>query len=273
MLGALLYRAVRREPLAILLGSAYAVTDEVHQAFVTGRQGSPLDWLIDTAGVVAGVLLFARCGGVAAVKAVAVDLDALGDTRPLWRDFLADAARRYASISPLDPDALPEDRGAAAAELDRWAEAGVGDWRGALARFAEDRAPVYLRPSAEASAALRSLARARASGSASTPTRRRSSPASRSRISAPSGAWKRWRPARAPASGWSRGSAATSRSPPPLPNWLPSASMADRKHLDDRQLDAILERLDRLCDEVHALNRRLDTNEQLLRIVARARRA
>jgi hypothetical protein len=43
--------------------------------------------------------------------------------------------------------------------------------------------------------------------------------------------------------------------------------MADRKHLDDRQLDAILERLDRLCDEVHVLNRRLDTNDQLQRIV------
>lgn len=43
---------------------------------------------------------------------------------------------------------------------------------------------------------------------------------------------------------------------------------ADRQHLDDRQLDAILERLDRLCDEVHALNRRLDTSDQLQRIVA-----
>ena len=43
--------------------------------------------------------------------------------------------------------------------------------------------------------------------------------------------------------------------------------MAERKHLDDRQLDAILERLDRLCDEVHVLNRRLDTNDQLQRIV------
>ena len=40
----------------------------------------------------------------------------------------------------------------------------------------------------------------------------------------------------------------------------------DRKHLDDRQLDAILERLDRLCDEVHALNRRLDNQEGLARI-------
>jgi len=94
------------------------------------------------------------------VNAVAVDLDALGDTRPLWRDFLADSARRFASIAPLDPDALPEDRGEAARELDRWAEAGIGDWRGALERFAEDRAPVYLRPSAEASAALRALGRA-----------------------------------------------------------------------------------------------------------------
>jgi VanZ family protein len=60
VLGALLYRALRREPLAILLGSAYAVTDEVHQAFVSGRHGSPVDWLIDTAGVVAGVLLYSR---------------------------------------------------------------------------------------------------------------------------------------------------------------------------------------------------------------------
>jgi phosphoglycolate phosphatase-like HAD superfamily hydrolase len=92
-------------------------------------------------------------------RAVAVDLDGvLGDTRSLWEDFLVDAARRYASIAPLDPSSLPADRGLAAAELDRWAARGVGDWRGALARFAEDRAPVYLRPNSAASAALRSLA-------------------------------------------------------------------------------------------------------------------
>jgi VanZ family protein len=60
VLGALLQRALRREPLAFLLGSAYAVTDEVHQAFVAGRQASPLDWLVDTVGVAAGVLLYAR---------------------------------------------------------------------------------------------------------------------------------------------------------------------------------------------------------------------
>jgi phosphoglycolate phosphatase-like HAD superfamily hydrolase len=93
------------------------------------------------------------------VRAIAIDLDgALGDTRPLWAAWLEDAARRFRSIAPLDVAALPADRAAAAVELDRWAEAGVGDWRAALARFAEDRAPVYLRPSAEVSAALRALA-------------------------------------------------------------------------------------------------------------------
>lgn len=94
-------------------------------------------------------------------RAVAIDLDgALGDTRPLWEAFLADAARRFASIAELDPAALPRDRAAAADELDAWARAGVGDWRALLARFAEDHAPVYLRPSARAAAALRRLAAA-----------------------------------------------------------------------------------------------------------------
>jgi phosphoglycolate phosphatase-like HAD superfamily hydrolase len=93
--------------------------------------------------------------------ALALDLDGtLGDTRPLWRAWLEEAARRYASIAPLDVDVLPVDRAAAAQELDRWAAAGVGDWRAALGRFAEDRAPVYLRPSAEASGAVRRLAAA-----------------------------------------------------------------------------------------------------------------
>ncbi len=40
----------------------------------------------------------------------------------------------------------------------------------------------------------------------------------------------------------------------------------ERKDLGDRQLDAILERLDRLCDEVHAVNRRFETAEGLIRI-------
>ena len=40
----------------------------------------------------------------------------------------------------------------------------------------------------------------------------------------------------------------------------------ERKELSDRQFDAMLERLDRLCDEVHALNRRLDRSDDLQRI-------
>jgi VanZ family protein len=60
ILGALLLRALRSAPLALLAGSAYAATDEVHQLFVSGRQGSALDWLIDTIGVAAGVLVLAR---------------------------------------------------------------------------------------------------------------------------------------------------------------------------------------------------------------------
>jgi phosphoglycolate phosphatase-like HAD superfamily hydrolase len=87
---------------------------------------------------------------------ITVDLDAeLGDTRPLWHAFLEDAARRFAPIAPLDVSALPDDRIAAAAELDRWAASGIGDWRRALERFAEDHAPVYLRPNPDANALIR----------------------------------------------------------------------------------------------------------------------
>jgi VanZ family protein len=41
----------RRAALAALvISSLYAVTDEFHQSFVEGRNGSPIDWAIDTAG-------------------------------------------------------------------------------------------------------------------------------------------------------------------------------------------------------------------------------
>lgn len=90
--------------------------------------------------------------------AAAVSLDgALGDTSELWEDFLASAAQRFDAIAPLDPTSLPRDRGEASSALDTWAAAGVGDWRAQLFRFAEDHAPLYLRPSAPASSALRTL--------------------------------------------------------------------------------------------------------------------
>ena len=59
LLGVLLYRATRSAPVAIAIGSLYAMTDEFHQSFVRGRHASPIDWAIDTVGVVAGVALFA----------------------------------------------------------------------------------------------------------------------------------------------------------------------------------------------------------------------
>ena len=85
-------------------------------------------------------------------RALAIELDGvLGDTRALWSDWLADAGR----VLALEGRTLPEDRGEAARELDR---AGAGNWRTLLERFAEDRAPVYLRRDAETSATLRRLA-------------------------------------------------------------------------------------------------------------------
>ena len=56
VLGALLARAVPELP-AFALGLAYAVSDELHQHFVPGRAGTPLDVAIDAVGLVAGILL------------------------------------------------------------------------------------------------------------------------------------------------------------------------------------------------------------------------
>jgi phosphoglycolate phosphatase-like HAD superfamily hydrolase len=84
------------------------------------------------------------------MRAVAIELDGvLGDTRRLWRDWVDDAGRRFRTGDL----SLPPDRGEAAPVLD----ARLGNWRTLLQRFAEDRAPVYLRPDAEVAAALRRL--------------------------------------------------------------------------------------------------------------------
>jgi phosphoglycolate phosphatase-like HAD superfamily hydrolase len=82
--------------------------------------------------------------------ALALDLDGvLADTRPLWDAWLEDAARR--ARVELD---VPADREEATAALDD----ALGDWRPLLARFAADRAPLWIRPRAETNAALRRLA-------------------------------------------------------------------------------------------------------------------
>jgi phosphoglycolate phosphatase-like HAD superfamily hydrolase len=84
------------------------------------------------------------------VTSIAVDLDALGDTGPLWRAWLADAARRY-RVDGLDQ--ASGDRGRAETVLD----AELGNWRQLLERFAEEHAPVHLRPRADVSESLRRL--------------------------------------------------------------------------------------------------------------------
>jgi hypothetical protein len=58
----------------------------------------------------------------------------------------------------------------------------------------------------------------------------------------------------------SSGAARTSSASPKLER------VPERKDLSDRQFEALLARLDRLSDEVHALNRRLDRSDELQRI-------
>jgi VanZ family protein len=56
ILAFLLFRALGSELPAFLFGLAYAVSDEIHQLFVSGRHGSPLDVGIDAAGLLLGLL-------------------------------------------------------------------------------------------------------------------------------------------------------------------------------------------------------------------------
>ena len=56
ILALLLLRATRSPGSALLVTFLYAISDEVHQTFVRGRAGRPLDVLIDTAGAALAVL-------------------------------------------------------------------------------------------------------------------------------------------------------------------------------------------------------------------------
>ena len=60
VLGALLYRALGREALALAAGIAFAATDELHQHFVRGRHASPVDVAIDAVGIALGMLVWLR---------------------------------------------------------------------------------------------------------------------------------------------------------------------------------------------------------------------
>jgi VanZ family protein len=60
VLGVLLWRALGAEFTAFLAAVGYAVTDEIHQTFVRGRHGSPVDVAIDAVGVLVGLALLRR---------------------------------------------------------------------------------------------------------------------------------------------------------------------------------------------------------------------
>ena len=64
ILGILLYNALRFHThapfaliLALVIGSLYGITDEIHQYFVPERSSDPADWLVDTVAVFAGALI------------------------------------------------------------------------------------------------------------------------------------------------------------------------------------------------------------------------
>src|SRR5206468_12539404 len=60
VLGALLVRAVHRSRVAFVLGVLYAASDELHQTFVPGRHGSPVDVAIDSVGIAVGIVVWQR---------------------------------------------------------------------------------------------------------------------------------------------------------------------------------------------------------------------
>lgn len=51
VMGLLLIRAAYGMPLALIIGAAYAASDEYHQSFVPGRNMDVRDWLADVAGL------------------------------------------------------------------------------------------------------------------------------------------------------------------------------------------------------------------------------
>jgi VanZ family protein len=60
VLAFLLARALGREAAALVAGVLYAIGEEVHQGFVSGRHASPIDVAIDTVGLLLGLLAWRR---------------------------------------------------------------------------------------------------------------------------------------------------------------------------------------------------------------------
>ena len=57
MLYLLLFFACRRPRPSALISYLYALSDELHQAFVPGREGKIIDTIIDLLGIVIGIIV------------------------------------------------------------------------------------------------------------------------------------------------------------------------------------------------------------------------
>ena len=179
----------------------------------------------------------------ARVTAVALDLDGtLGDTRPLWHDWLESV---LAGSLDVDPDALPDDRAEAAAGSTRPARRRrLADAAGAVRRGARPRLPA---PEREASARRCGGSRPAASRHRRLHGRARAARPGRARPARGRAARRgaRGRDGRA-SRGCSRGSVRTRASSGRPRSSSVQSRMAEmeRKALSDRQLEALLERLD-----------------------------
>jgi VanZ family protein len=60
ILAVLLFRALGSELAALAVAVAYAMTDELHQTFVPGRHGSPVDVAVDGVGAALGLIVLVR---------------------------------------------------------------------------------------------------------------------------------------------------------------------------------------------------------------------
>ena len=152
VLGALLRTRDREPRLAFALAVLYAISDELHQLAVPGRRGAPLDVAIDAPpGSHRDRTLAVRASPPRVTASLLIDLDgALGDTRPLWDAWLADAQRGF----PWTRARFPP--------IARWRRmpwTTPGQELARPARALRGRpGSIYLRPDATTSAALRQLA-------------------------------------------------------------------------------------------------------------------
>ena len=171
---------------------------------------------------------------------------------PLWDAWLEDAARR--ARVELD---VPADRKAAAAVLDDV----LGDWRPLLTRFAADRAPLWVRPRPDTNAALRRLSAAGARIGVFS-----DAPRELAEIAlAHAGAARQVEVVGTLADVEAALGAADRRRA--LARGARRITMTRVQHdLSDRRFDLILEKLDRIGDELAKTNKRLDNDENFLRI-------